>query len=232
MICAIHQPNFFPWLGYFNKIYKADVFIFLDGVDYPKSSKTMSTWSNRVAAFINGEKHWINCPVVREEGKQKICDVRIDESVDWRKKLIKTLEYSYKRSDFYDEVSDFIFNLIMNRSETLAEFNIRNIRELCKKFGINSRFYRQTELETTKSATELLIEITKAVNCDTYMCGGGAGGYQEDALFEKSELELKYQNYNAPCYKQKDGECIQGLSVLDVLFNCGFIKTKQLIEQE
>lgn len=232
MICAIHQPNFFPWLGYFNKIYKADVFIFLDQVDYPKSSKTMSTWSNRVAVSINGEKHWISCPVVREEGKQKICNVQIDESVDWRKKLIKTLEYNYKKSGFYDEVSDFIFSLIMNREETLAEFNIRNIRELCKKLGINSQFYRQSELETTKSATELLIEIAKAVNCDTYMCGGGAGGYQEDGLFEKSGLELKYQNYNAPYYEQKNGQCIQGLSILDALFNCGFIKAKQLIEKD
>ncbi len=68
MICAIHQPNFFPWLGYFDKISRADVFVFLDVVDYPKSGSSMSSWVNRVMLKVGSQKTWVRCPVVREFG--------------------------------------------------------------------------------------------------------------------------------------------------------------------
>ena len=143
MICAIHQPNFFPWLGYFNKIERADVFVFLDNVDYPKSSKTMSTWSNLVAVLLNGAKHWINCPVIREEGKQKICTVKINNSYDWRTKLIRTLEYNYKKSRHYHEVSEFIYDLIGYHTEYLADYNCYIIEEIVKKIRLGGGQYRQ-----------------------------------------------------------------------------------------
>ena len=197
--CAIHQPNFFPWLGYFDKIYKSDVFVFLNAVDYPKSSKTMSTWSNRVQIAVNGRAHWINCPVIREEGKQKICNVRIDNRVlVWREKLIKVITHNYKKSYFYDEVSDFIYSLINFQSDKLSEYNYNNIKEICKMLHIDTYFYKQTDLDTSDASTKLLIEITKKVNCDSYLCGGGAGGYQEDDLFEKNGISLIYQNYEYP----------------------------------
>jgi hypothetical protein len=71
-LCAIHQPNFFPWLGYFDKINRADVFVFLDQVAYPKSGSSMGSWCNRVKINIAGVASWISCPVVREHGPQSI----------------------------------------------------------------------------------------------------------------------------------------------------------------
>ena len=67
-VCAIHQPNFFPWLGYFEKIKRADVFVFLDHVHYPKSGNSMGSWTNRVKINISAHAKWISCPVVREHG--------------------------------------------------------------------------------------------------------------------------------------------------------------------
>ena len=130
-------------MSHFNKIERADVFVFLDNVDYPKSSKTMSTWSNRVAVLLNGAKHWINCPVIREEGKQKICTVKINNSYDWRTKLIRTLEYNYKKSRHYHEVSEFIYDLIGYHTEYLADYNCYIIEEIVKKIRLGGGQYRQ-----------------------------------------------------------------------------------------
>ena len=230
MICAIHQPNFFPWLGYFNKIERADVFVFLDNVDYPKSSKTMSTWSNRVAVLLNGAKQWINCPVIREEGKQKICTVKINNSYDWRTKLIRTLEYNYKKSRHYHEVSEFIYDLIGYHTEYLADYNCYIIEEIVKKIRLGGgNIVRQSKMSTCGASTELLIEITQMVGCDSYMCGGGAAGYQQDERFQEEKIKLLYQGFTPKEYDQGIAECVKGLSVLDTLFHCGFEETKYMI---
>lgn len=230
MRCAIHQPNFFPWLGYFDKINRTDAFVFLDMVDYPKSSKTMSTWSNRVAISVNGGAHWISCPVIREEGRQKICNVKLQTENKWKDKIVKTLEYNYKKAKYFDETADFLFSLLNYKTEWLSEYNIHNTLAICEKLNIKSDFYKQSELNTSKASTELLIEITNKVNCHEYMCGGGASGYQEDYKFDEAGVKLVYQNFIAPIYPQKNEENIGGLSIIDVLFNCGFKETEKLVK--
>ena len=230
-ICAIHQPNFFPWLGYFDKINRADVFVFLDNVDYPKSSKTMCCWSNRVAVLVQGKSCWISVPVIREEGRQKICNVLIDDSFPWRNKILKTIQYNYKKSPHYKDVYPFIEELINYRTEKISIYNQYIIMAICKRLGIGSDFLVQSDVDTEEVSTRLLIELVDKSECDTYMCGGGASGYQEDELFEKANIKLIYQNFSHPVYQQFDQvEMVKGLSILDALFWCGFEGTHKLLK--
>src|SRR5688572_16171324 len=111
-ICAIHQPNFFPWLGYFDKIRRADVFVFLDNVAYPKSGSGAGSWVNRVRIAIDGAPTWVGCPIRREHGTQLIREVRIDDRQPWRKKLLRTLEVNYGRARNYVSVMPVLEKLI------------------------------------------------------------------------------------------------------------------------
>lgn len=215
-IVAIHQPNFFPWLGYFDKIAQADIFVFLDNVAYPKSGSGSGSWCNRVRVNVQGNAAWIGCPIRRQSGQQLINDVMVDDSQPWRKKMLKTLELNYRKAPFYQEAMSLLGPLISYESPYLAQFNKHCIQSICAYLGIKGAFMSQSELQTSVKSTDLLIEITKLVGGSAYLCGGGAGGYQQDQLFVENSIELIYQNFTAKIYGNPE-RFINGLSVIDYL---------------
>ena len=72
--CAIMQPHFFPWSGYFNLISKVDKFVFLDDVQYSKNS-----WQNRNYILTNKKRFLINIPVNKSSLDTNIKDKLINK---------------------------------------------------------------------------------------------------------------------------------------------------------
>ena len=216
-LVAIHQPNFFPWLGYFDKIRRADAFVFLDAVDYPRSgSGGMGSWTNRVRLNIQGEARWITCPIKRIDLGTPICRVAIDDDQPWRVKLLRTLEANYRKAPRYAETMALIEPLIRAPQRNLAAFNICAIQSIAAALGMETRFLLQSDLPGQGKATELLASLVRAVGGNAYLAGGGAGGYQEDNVFAAWELELIYQGFTPSPYGDQ-ARFIAGLSVIDYL---------------
>jgi hypothetical protein len=210
-IVAIHQPNFFPWLGFFDKARRADVFVLLDNVAFSRGS-----WTNRVRINVRGEPHWIGCSVRHMPLGSRICEHEIDESRPWRVKLLKTLDANYRRAHNYDRAMSLLEPLIRNSETNLAAFNSRAIQMIATHMKLAPKFVLHSELQVGGAGTQLLVDITKAVGGDTYLAGGGAAGYQDDELFGASGLKLmKQQFYPAP-YGILD-RFIPGLSIIDYL---------------
>jgi hypothetical protein len=228
-LVAIHQPNFFPWLGYFDKLARCDAFVLLDNVQFPRSSR--GTYVNRVRVLVNDSPRWLTVPVARkQEGTPEIRDIRISESEPWRERLQKTIHHSYRRAPHFDEVFPRIEELIGNPAERIADYNETVIRSLAADLGIDaSKVVLGSSLDVEGSATDLLISITRAVGGTAYLSGGGAGGYQEDERFEQAGLELTYQDFQHPDYPQLVEPAVPGLSVIDALMSCGFEGTAALL---
>jgi hypothetical protein len=216
MICAIHQPNFFPWLGYFDKIRRADVFVFLDEVAYGKSGSGMGSWTNRVLIDVQGRPAWFGCPLQRRPGRQAIREVEIDDSQPWRRRLLRTLDINYRRAPGFPAAMELLQPLLDYPECCLARFNEHAVRTIAAALRLECRFVRQSQLAITGRGTRLLITIAKAVGADTYLCGGGAAGYQDDLLFAPGGIELVYQNFEAQPYREPD-RFLPGLSVIDYL---------------
>src|SRR2546422_7550332 len=124
-LVAIHQPNFFPWLGYFNKIKSADLFLVLDNVQFPKKG---GNWLNRVRLITNGQPAWITMPVVRAyHGLRRIDEIQIDDRAPWRSKFSKTVETNYRGAPFFDEVFPLLIQLVNDPTDSLAQFNLSAI---------------------------------------------------------------------------------------------------------
>src|SRR5690349_22313551 len=100
-LVAIHQPNFFPWLGYFNKIARADIFIVLDNVQF---SKTGGTWSNRVRFLLQGQPTWATVPVERSfHGVRLVCEMRVANG-PWWARLLRAFRGAYRRAPYFHGV--------------------------------------------------------------------------------------------------------------------------------
>jgi hypothetical protein len=221
---AIHQPNFFPWLGYFDKIARADVFVLLDDAQFSKQSRT-----NRVQVLVDGEASWLTAPV-RRDGKVAISEARFDETKPWRKKALKTIRFSYAKAPHFDEVFPRIEELVGSQAETVGAYNEAAIRSLAEALGLGgTRMVRSSELGVDETATGRLVGIVAELDGAAYLEGGGASGYQEDEAFERAGIELLRQGFEHPAYPQGGAEFVPGLSVIDALMSCGFEGTRELL---
>lgn len=231
-LVAIHQPNFLPWLGYFDKIARADVFVLLDHVQF---AKTGGTWSNRVQMLVGGQAAWLTMPIVRSyHGVRSYRQMEISDSVAWREKLLKTIQLNYAAASHFPAVFPTIHAILRAPTSNLAEFNEKAIRTLCASLELDTaKFVRSSELAVAGAATDLLIAIVQAVGGTAYLAGGLASAYQEDAKFVAAGLEVVYQNFQHPRYAQANSsDFVAGLSVVDALMNCGWQATRRLLHGE
>jgi len=224
MIVAIHQPNFFPWPGYFDKIVRSDVFVFLDDVQF---QKTGSMWTNRTRLPIRGTPAWITVPLNRNyTGYRQINEMRILDDQPWRRKLMRTLSMNYAKARHFDAVMGVLEPLINESEGNLAEYNVRCVDRLCEAIGLQRRLERSSRLECGGSSNDLLASITLAVGGHTYMTGGGADAYLDETAFAASGIALIRQSYLPAPYDQgRLGDFMPGLSIIDALMHLGFAGT-------
>lgn len=220
-VVAIHQPNFFPWLGFFDKLHRCDVFVVLDHVQYPK---TGGVWTNRVKLSLGGEARWFTAPIERAyHGVRTIADMPWQLQAPWRKKLVKSLRANYARAAHFQETMAWLEPLVMHPEPLVARYNSAAILSIAQRLGIDTgKMVWSSTLDLQSQSTDLLIEITRAVRGDIYRSGGGAGGYQEDDAFANAGLGLSPQAFAHPQYPQgKAPTFLAGLSVIDALMHVG-----------
>jgi len=223
---AIHQPNFFPWLGYFNKIYKSNAFVFLDEVQFPRTSSANVV--NRTKILCNGEAKWLTCTLAKKGSLVKIGELEIKEDI--KSTNFEKINQYYKKSPFYKEVIKFVEEIMLYWNNNLSSYNINAIKRICEKLGIEREFILQSSLNTISAKEDLMIEITKKAKGEVYLSGNGARKYQKEVNFLNQGVKLVYQEFIPQEYKQYGTkEFNAGLSVLDALFNQGFEGTKKLI---
>lgn len=220
-IVAIHQPNFLPWLGYFDKMARCDCFVFLDDVQI---QKTGGGWANRVKVAVSGQPKWITAPIDRSyHGVRNINETRFVVENDWRQKVFKTLQANYRRAPYFSSTMNLLEPLLLNPDDNLSTYNTNCILRIASELGIsNEKCRRSSSLTHAGQSNELLVSIIQTVNGDAYMCGGGASGYQDPQIFSEASISLVYQNFVPDPYPQFNIDAfVPGLSIVDVLMNIG-----------
>jgi hypothetical protein len=229
-IVAIHQPNFLPWLGYFNKIVKSDSFIILDDVQFPK---TGGVWANRHYVMENGTRKWYTIPISRNfSSTKKINEIKFAPDIDWKKNYLKRITHCYSRAKYFSETYQFLHESLAYETDYLCDLNIHLITSVLRFLDISeSTLVKSSTLHKSGTSNELLCSLAKAVGASAYLSGGGAEGYMDKSVFKSNGIKIIYQNYISLDYAQIDcSEFVSGVTIIDAMMNCGVVKTKKLVE--
>ena len=232
-IVAIHQPNLFPWLGYFNKIYRSDEFVFLD---HTINNRTEAIYTRRVQVLnTQGVSTFLTIPVRKITGSDfgPLNQWEINfEQIGFPRKQLESFKQTYSKHFYFDEVFPFIELFFEeNYKNSLTLKNINFIKEICQKLNINTNFHISSDFNIDLNSTEMLISIVKLLEGNSYLSGAGGDNYQDPNLFKAKNIDLIRQKYMHPTYLQnKSNNFINGLSIIDCLMNIGFNKTEILIK--
>lgn len=227
-IVSIHQPNYLPWIPYFNKILTSDVFILLDNVQY-----TNNDWRNRNKIKIGDEAKYLTIPLGRKQIKKKINEVLLPVDDMWKNKSLKKIKTSYHNSSQLFNHLDFLTDFYQCDRIYLDKFLIKFIYYILDICGSNTKIIKSSEIaiDPNLKSTKRLIELIKAVDGDAYLSGVDGRNYMDVSQFEKNQISLEFQEFKFKSYSQLGSNFIPGLSVIDLIMNVDNENVKSKIVQ-
>jgi hypothetical protein len=230
MIIAIMQPTFIPWVGYFDMMDKVDLFLYLDDVQLQKRS-----WQVRNKLKNKNGEYWLTIPIAKKSSRNEtlISNAEISYNTNWIQKSLKTIEYSYKKTEYFEEVFPFVCSMF-NEEKLLSDFNIGLIERVRLKLKIKTRAIRTSEIKNVKgSKDERLVQIITKLKYGKYLSPLSSANYinrkSKGGEFAKKNIELYYNSYEHPVYQQLNTEFTAYLGILDLLFNVGFNNSLETI---
>ena len=135
--CAILQPHYLPWVGYFEMIDRVDVFVFLDDVQFIKRE-----WKNRNRirkTHNHAEGKWLSVPVNRADQHGLLTEAHLFTGEDWAAGHLNAIRDTYGRSPFFADVFPLLKTALRGvRDTVLSELNIGLIDALCCILGITT----------------------------------------------------------------------------------------------
>ena len=225
VVVAIHQPNFFPWLGYFNKVASVDKFIILDHVNNKPSD---GIYPKRVTIVCNSKPFWLTVPLVQPKDRLFIPlnEMIISTKVNFFSKHLKTIMHSYKNTPYFQQYFSLFQLFYGHESPFIVDRNITSIKRVIELLQLKAKLHISSDFNFSSTSNQLLVDLIKAVNGDTYLHGNYAisvKGYQDNDLFIDNGISLQLQQFSHPVYEQYNniGEFIAGASIVDALMNKG-----------
>jgi len=203
-------------MGYFHKIATADRFVILDDVQYTKNSLI-----NRNKIKTPQGEQWLTIPVSFRFG-ESIKEVKVDSTVDWRSRHLKTIEACYRKASHFKEIYKGLQEIYYwCEWRTLCELNIALIERVSSCLQITTKMLKSSDLNVEGISTVRLINLVKSLKGDAYLSGSGGMKYQDEELFAQANIRLIYSDFSHPLYPQRWGQFRPNLSIIDFLFNMG-----------
>lgn len=223
MLVAVHQPHYIPWLGYLDRMARADVFVILDHVQFERRN-----FQNRTTILNEGEGKLLTVPVVQMSQKESILDKAIDNSEAgnraWGPTHFKTLKYAYRKAPHFARYAPRLQEILEARWDKLVDLDLAMLDFVREAFQIATPLARSSQMKAEGARSELLLNICREIGPGTTFLGGlgGSRGYLDLDAFAAAGIGVQWQQFRHPTYAQCSGtQFVPGLMSLDALFNLG-----------
>lgn len=228
-IAVIHQPDFMPYLGFFDRLIKADIYVVLDNVQHVRGNHG---WTSRDKIKTEQGEKWISIEIQKAPRDTLISDVMISEDDRWKKRHLNLIQENYHRSEYFDEIMPYINELYTPSYKRMIDFNIASIDMLLNLFDIHIDMVFASDLHPVGRSNELLVDILNKIGIKRYLSGNGAKDYYNPIPYKKAGIEVIWQDFRHPVYSQQYEGFIPYLSSIDLLLNCGIEKSRKIIRGE
>lgn len=218
MKIGILQPGYLPWLGFFEQMFRTDVFVVYDDVQYDKEG-----WRNRNRIKGANGVLWLTIPVhVKLADHPLIHEVRIDNKTHWRKKHLMSLKMNYAKAPFFSKYIEIFEEAFSHEWDSLVDIDMYFILKLSECLGMgDKKIVRSSTLNVEGDRLERLVKVCKMFDADVFYEGAAGKNYIDSDYFSEHGVAIEYQDYKHPVYKQLYGDFVPYLSVVDLLFNHG-----------
>lgn len=226
MKVSIHQPNYIPWLGFFNKILQSDIYIVFDDVQFPRGKDF--AYRNKIKTPQGGK--WLSLPVSNKSELVEWRHALLSTDVDWRTEHLNHITAAYKNAPYYTEVFTLLETIYDKDYTTIQDLNLAIIQAVLDIYNWEGRVVKSSELNINERGLDKIIGLLTEVSATSYITGVGAGSqrYIDETVFDNNDIELQYQDFTHPEYLQQHGNFEANMSIIDLLFNEGF-NSKQFV---
>ena len=224
---VIHQPDFLPWLGYFQRLLKADLFIALDHVQFVTG--TSRSWTHRDMIKTPQGAKWLSLRVQKAPFGTAIRDILLAPDPDWRKENLNLLRENYRKAAYFDEIFPLLERLYALPHQTMAAMNLASLDLLEELLDVPRPRLISSKMSPQGTSTAMLVDLLRKAGATHYISGLGARAYLDERLLAEAGIELVWQAFRPPVYPQLHGPFVPMLSSIDALFNCGADGTRQLL---
>lgn len=218
MNIVISQPMFFPWVGMFEQMRLADIYVNYDDVQFSKGSFT-----NRVQIKTAYGSKWLTVPLKEHRLGQCINEVKVDMSKNWQSKHFDQLAQAYQAAPFCEDMLALVEAVYEDSYSTIGQLAYASMIKSCQYFGLDAgrRFVQVGDLAVHGTSSLRVRDIIIALEGSRYVTGLGARHYLNHGIFEESNIRVEYMNYNKIPYPQLHGTFTPYVSILDLIANTG-----------
>lgn len=226
---AIMQPYLFPYIGYWQLINAADIFVIFDDVSYIKKG-----WINRNNILINGKPHLFTIPVEKISQNKLINQTKLHFEVKEKEKFLKTITMAYSRSPYFKQVYPLIKSITLYNEEDLTLYIKNSIEKISEYLDLKKvKFILSSTVSNPQGlkAQDRIIAINKSLQADLYINPiGGIKLYQPE-LFQKSNIKLRFLKTLEFEYEQFGKNFVPNLSIIDVMMFNSHNEIKNILEK-
>ena len=224
---VVLQPGYLPWLGFFDQMRRADVFVYYDDVQYDKHG-----WRNRNRVKSPAGAHWLTVPVRHHGlGQPRIMDVEIDSRAPWARKHLGSLRQFYARAPFVRLYLPELEALLEQSWTRLIDLDVAVVATMARWLKLSPEMHMASALGVEGEQSGRLLALCRHFGATRYLSGSAARDYLDVPLFERHGVAVEWQDYRHPTYHQQHGEFVPYLSAIDLLLNCGE-ESRAILESE